>query len=54
MRAAAAKKLCKAAKSGDADKIKESAKQACLDLTKQIPAGEQRTKAEEACKQGTQ
>ena len=49
----AAKKLCEAATSEDPEKIKDNARDACLDLTKQIPAGAQRDQAEDACKDGT-
>ena len=48
-----ANKLCDAAESGDEGKIKDSARDACLNLAKQIPAGAQRDQAEEACKEGT-
>jgi len=47
----AAKKLCNAAKSGDPEKIKKSAQDACLDLAKQIPLVDQRKEAEAACRQ---
>ncbi len=46
----AAKKLCNAAKSGDPEKIRKSAEEACLDLAKQIPAAEQRKEAEAGCR----
>lgn len=49
----AAKKLCKAAKSQDPEKVKDAAQEACLDLTNQLPAGAQRDQAEQACKDGT-
>ncbi len=48
----AAKKLCNAAKSQDPEKIRRSAREACLQLAKQIPAGKQRDQAEKACTQG--
>ena len=48
-----ATEACKAAKTGDASKVKDAARAQCLDLAKRIPVSSQRDKAEEACKRGT-